>query len=90
MLEVIENDFSRLDSDTKPAEATAQKEYESLMTESKVTSMIHPDSIASYTSLQHAVLDEFSDFTYTISSRALTDNEVILAEMISWKHQLQS
>ena len=53
-------------------------------------SMIHPDGIASYTSLQHAVLDEFSDFTYTISSRALTDNEVILAEMISGKHQLQS
>ena len=52
--------------------------------------MIHPDSIASYTSLQHAVLDEFSNFTYTISSRALTDNEVILAEMISRKHQLQS
>ena len=41
----------------------------------------------------HAIankLDEFSNFTYTISSRALTDNEVILAEMISWKHQLQA
>ena len=35
-----------------------------------------PDGIAIYTSLQLAVLDEFSDVTYTISGRALTDNEV--------------
>jgi len=36
MLEVIESDFARLESDTKAAEATAQKEYDSFMTESKV------------------------------------------------------
>ena len=29
-------------------------------------SMIHPVGISGYTSLQHAVLDEFSNFTYTI------------------------
>merc|ERR1719218_447316 len=36
MLEVIESDFARLESDTKASEATAQKEYDSFMTESKV------------------------------------------------------
>jgi len=36
MLEVIESDFARLESETKAAEATAQKEYDDFMTESKV------------------------------------------------------
>merc|ERR1740121_3597568 len=36
MLEVIFSDFARLESDTKAAEATAQKEYDNFMTESKV------------------------------------------------------
>jgi cell division septum initiation protein DivIVA len=36
MLEVIESDFARLESDTKAAEATAQKEYDGFMTDSKV------------------------------------------------------
>jgi len=36
MLEVIESDFARLESDTKAAEASAQKEYDSFMTDSKV------------------------------------------------------
>merc|ERR1719331_2613004 len=36
MLEVIESDFARLESDTKAAEATAQKEYDEFMTDSKV------------------------------------------------------
>jgi cell division septum initiation protein DivIVA len=36
MLEVIMSDFARLESDTKAAEATAQKEYDEFMTESKV------------------------------------------------------
>merc|ERR1740123_599835 len=35
MLEVIESDFARLEADTKAAEATAQKEYDEFMTESK-------------------------------------------------------
>ena len=43
----------------------------------------HPDGIAIYTSLQLAVLDEFPDFTYTISGRALTDNEVTLLLRVS-------
>jgi len=36
MLEVIESDFARLESDTKAAEATAQKEHDAFMTDSKV------------------------------------------------------
>merc|ERR1711933_647445 len=36
MLEVIESDFARLESDTKAAEATAQKEFDEFMTDSKV------------------------------------------------------
>jgi len=36
MLEVIESDFARLESDTKAGEATAQKEYDTFMTDSKV------------------------------------------------------
>merc|ERR1719446_56712 len=31
MLEVIESDFARLESDTKAAEATSQKEYDEFM-----------------------------------------------------------
>merc|ERR1711897_118716 len=36
MLEVIESDFARLEADTTAAEAAAQKEYDTFMTESKV------------------------------------------------------
>jgi cell division septum initiation protein DivIVA len=36
MLEVIQSDFARLESDTKAAEASAQKEYDEFMTDSKV------------------------------------------------------
>merc|ERR1712014_251412 len=38
MLEVIESDFARLESDTQAAEASAQKEYDAFMTDSKVDS----------------------------------------------------
>merc|ERR1719198_166598 len=36
MLEVIQSDFARLEADTKASEATAQKEYDEFMTDSKV------------------------------------------------------
>merc|ERR1711997_328987 len=36
MLEVIESDFARLEADTSAAEATAQKNYDTFMTDSKV------------------------------------------------------
>jgi len=35
MLEVIESDFARIESETKAAEATAQKEYDSFVSDSK-------------------------------------------------------
>jgi len=47
MLEVIESDFARLESDTKAAEATAQKEYDGFMSESKV------DKSAKSTDIEH-------------------------------------
>merc|ERR1711933_22437 len=47
MLEVIESDFARLESDTKAAEATAQKEYDEFMTDSKV------DKEAKSTDIEH-------------------------------------
>merc|ERR1711997_21117 len=37
MLEVIQSDFARLEADTAAAEATAQKNYDTFMTDSKVT-----------------------------------------------------
>merc|ERR1712203_335739 len=47
MLEVIESDFARLESETKAAEAAAQKEYDSFMTKSKV------DKEAKTTDIEH-------------------------------------
>merc|ERR1711862_747091 len=47
MLEVIESDFARLESDTKASEATAQKEYDTFMTDSKV------DKSAKSTDIEH-------------------------------------
>merc|ERR550525_1215033 len=47
MLEVIESDFARFESDTKAAEATAQKEYDDFMTDSKA------DKAAKTTDIEH-------------------------------------
>merc|ERR1719512_40536 len=47
MLEVIESDLSRLEADTKASEATAQKEYNEFMTDSKV------DKEAKSTDIEH-------------------------------------
>jgi len=47
MLEVIQSDFARLESDTKAAEAAAQKEYDTFMTDSKV------DKAAKVTESEH-------------------------------------
>merc|ERR1719229_1994403 len=47
MLEVIESDFSRLEADTKAAEATSQKEYDTFITDSKV------DKEAKSTDIEH-------------------------------------
>jgi len=47
MLEVIESDFARLEADTAAAEATAQKNYDTFMTDSKV------DVAAKETDIEH-------------------------------------
>jgi len=47
MLEVIESDFARLESETKASEATSQKEYDNFMTDSKV------DKEAKTTDIEH-------------------------------------
>merc|ERR1711876_66649 len=47
MLEVIESDFARLEADTKAAEAAAQKEYDTFMTDAKV------DKAAKETDIEH-------------------------------------
>merc|ERR1712110_908283 len=47
MLKVIESDFARLEAETKAAEATAQKEYDVFMTDSKV------DKAAKTTHIEH-------------------------------------
>jgi hypothetical protein len=47
MLEVIETDFARLETATKAAEASAQKEYDDFMTDS------HIDGEAKYTEIKH-------------------------------------
>merc|ERR1712061_594900 len=47
MLEVIESDFARLEADTSAAEATAQKSYDTFMTDSKV------DVAAKTTDIEH-------------------------------------
>merc|ERR1712157_79398 len=47
MLEVIESDFARLEADTSAAEATAQKSYDTFMTDSKV------DVAAKSTDIEH-------------------------------------
>merc|ERR1719469_293455 len=47
MLEVIESDFARLEAETKSSEATAQREYDTFMTDSKV------DKEAKSTDIEH-------------------------------------
>ena len=62
MLEVIESDFARLESDTTSAEATAQKEYDEFMTDSKT------DKTSKATDIEHKTdkkQDFFSPFCFT-------------------------
>ena len=47
LFEVLESDFARLEADTKAAEASAQKEYDTFMTDSKV------DKSAKSTDIEH-------------------------------------
>merc|ERR1711865_1103080 len=47
MLEVIESDFARLEAETKSSEATAQREFDNFMTDSKA------DKEAKSTDIEH-------------------------------------
>jgi tetratricopeptide (TPR) repeat protein len=62
MLEVIESDFARLESDTKAAEATAQKEYDDFTTDSKV------DKSQKSTDIEHKTAKK-QDETQTLTSK---------------------
>jgi len=55
MLEVIESDFARLESDTKADEASAQKEYDEFMTTSEV------DKAAKNTDIEHKTATKQDD-----------------------------
>jgi len=63
MLEVIESDFARLEADTKAAEATAQKEYDDFMTDSKV------DKAAKVQDIEHKTAKK-QDQTQAVTTKA--------------------
>merc|ERR1719323_1152067 len=62
MLEVIASDFARLEADTEAAEASAQKEYDTFMTESKV------DKEAKETEIEHKTVKK-QDHTQSLSTK---------------------
>jgi prefoldin subunit 5 len=73
MLEVIQSDFARLEAETTAAETTAQKEYESFMTDSKV------DKEAKTTDIEHKTAkkgDEESALTVAKQDLEATQKEL--------------
>jgi len=73
MLEVIESDFARLEAETAAAEATAQKEYDEFMTDSKV------DKAQKQKDIEHKEAkkqDEKQALTTTISDLEGTQKEL--------------
>jgi DNA repair exonuclease SbcCD ATPase subunit len=73
MLEVIESDFARLEAETKAAEASAQKEYDTFMTDSKV------DKEAKTTDIEHKTAkkqDEEQALTVTQADLEGTQKEL--------------
>merc|ERR1712084_114549 len=73
MLEVIESDFARLEADTKAAEATAQKQYDTFMTDSQV------DKEAKTTDIEHKTAkkqDEMQALTVKRENLELTQKEL--------------
>jgi hypothetical protein len=73
MLEVIQSDFARLEAETTAAEETAQKEYESFMTDSKV------DKEAKTTDIEHKTAkkqDEESALTVAKQDLEATQKEL--------------
>jgi prefoldin subunit 5 len=73
MLEVIQSDFARLEAETTAAEETAQKEYESFMTDSKV------DKESKTTDIEHKTAkkqDEESALTVAKQDLEATQKEL--------------
>jgi len=73
MLEVIQSDFARLESDTKAAEETAQNEYDGFMTDSK------EDKASKETDIEHKTAkkqDENQALTVTIEDLTGTQKEL--------------
>merc|ERR1719162_1800779 len=68
MLEVIESDFSRLESESKANEATAQKQYDTFITNSK------EDKASKTTAIEHKAAKKQDE------SQALTSKKVDLVE----------
>merc|ERR1719424_2090558 len=67
MLEVIQSDFARLEADTKASEATAQKEYDEFMSDSKA------DKASKETDVEHKTAKKQDE------NQALTVNKEDLA-----------
>merc|ERR1719316_2206625 len=73
MLEVIESDFARLEAETKAAEATAQKEYDAFMSDSKADKEAKEIAIEQKTAKKQ---DENQALTVTKEDLAGTQKEL--------------
>merc|ERR1719235_961832 len=84
MLEVIQSDFARLESDTKAAEETAQKEYDEFMTDSKV------DKEKKSTDIEHKTAKKQDDTqTLTIKKEDLEGNQKELDAALAYFDKLK-
>merc|ERR1712190_407969 len=84
MLEVIESDFARLEADTKAAEATAQKEYDTFMTDSKV------DKEAKSTDIEHKTAKKQDESqALTVAKAALEETQESLDAALAYFDKLK-
>jgi len=84
MLEVIESDFARLEAETSSAEATAQKAYDELMTDSKV------DKAAKNTDSEHkAAKRQDQEQALTVKSADLEGTQKELDAALAYYDKLK-
>mmetsp|Transcript_153582 Transcript_153582/g.286296 ORF Transcript_153582/g.286296 Transcript_153582/m.286296 type:complete len:671 (+) Transcript_153582:76-2088(+) len=84
MLEVIQSDFARLEADTKTAEAAAQKEYDTFMTDSKV------DKSAKTTDIQHKTAKKSDEEGALVSKKSdLEDTQKELDAALAYYDKLK-
>merc|ERR1719326_1955966 len=84
MLEVIESDFARLEADTSAAEATAQKEYEDFMNDSKV------DKMKKTTDIEHKSAKKADQTqTLTVSKQDLEGTQKELDSALAYYDKLK-